>query len=82
MLIYFLLVSLFLFFFSRKFIKNLLEQDLKKLLSIAVNMEIEGEKTLDFLKTSFEKLKNNLAHTYIEFLILKNLELKLINKIK
>jgi len=82
MLIYFLLVILVIFFFSKKILKNLLDQDLHKLLVIAVNIEIEGEKILEVIKNSYKKLKINLAQTCLEFLILKNLELKLLNKIK
>ncbi len=79
MLIYFLLVLTLIFFFSKIVLKTFLTSDIKKLLDIILELELEGNKTLLILKESFRKLKSNVAQVLLEFLILKNLELKLFN---
>jgi hypothetical protein len=82
MLIYFLLISLGLFFFIKTLLRQLLENDLKKFLSLLLEIEIGGEKNLESLKTFLLKLRLNTTINHLELLLLKNIELKLIKKIK
>ena len=80
MLIYFIFISIAIFFFARSFLFNFLNDDLQKFLTILLQIEWEGEKTLLFFKQFLIKLKNFLISTQLEFLLVKNFELKLLKK--
>lgn len=82
MLIYFLTVIFVLSIFITKFIKNYIQVDIYKFLEIVVNVEENSNKTLTLLKIYLNKLKLNLIFNNIELLLVKNLETKLVKKIK
>ena len=81
MLIYFLLISLSLFFFLKNFLNQLFQQDLKNFLSLVLEIEIEGEKNLNFYKFYINKLRLNSIFNQLELILIKNLEIKLIKKL-
>ncbi len=81
MLIYFLLISLGLFVFLKNFLNKLLQQDLKNFLSLTLELELEGEKNLNFYKFYLNKLRTNSIFNQLELILVKNLEIKLIKKL-
>jgi len=82
MLIYFLIIVLCLSIFFSNFLKKFLKNDILKFLEVILNIEDNSNKIIFFLKNYLLKLKLNLIINNIEYLLLKNIEIKLIKKIK
>jgi len=82
MLIYFLLVITTLSIFLRQLLKTLVAQDVQKFLVVLLNIELEGEKILSFLKNFYLKLRENTILNYLELFLTKNFEFKLVQKSK
>lgn len=82
MLVYFLIIAISLSIFLSRFLSNFLRNDLLKFIEILINIEDNSNKIIFFLKNYLLKLKLNLVINNLEFLLLKNLEIKLIKKIK
>jgi len=82
MLIYFLVIVFCLSIFLSNFLSNFLKNDISKFLEIVVSIEENSNKIIFLLKNYLLKLKFNSVLNNIEFLLLKNLEIKLVKKIK
>jgi len=82
MLIYFLIISISLIIFLKSFLNTVLLNDLKKFLLLITESELESNKNFEFLREYLLKLKINNVQNQLELLLLKNLELKLVKKIK
>lgn len=82
MLIYFLVIVFCLSIFLSNFLSNFLKNDISKFLEIVVSIEENSNKIIFLLKNYLFKLKFNSVLNNIEFLLLKNLEIKLVKKIK
>jgi len=82
MLIYFLIIAISLFFFLKSFFKTLLQKDMRTFISIVCEIEEQGNNAIMLLKNFLVKLQVNTLTNQLEFLLLKNLEVKLIKKIK
>jgi len=80
MLIYFLLISSLIFFFCRFLLQKMLDTDIWKVLTIISELEIEGEKVLLILKSSFLELKNFIVLNFTILILEKNIELRLLKK--
>jgi hypothetical protein len=82
MLIYFLIITSILFFFCNNFITTVIKEDLNKFLQIIYLIEENSNKIIFSLKNYLLKLQLNIVMSNLEFLLLKNLEVKLLRKIK
>lgn len=82
MLIYFLIITVVLFFLIKNLINSLIRDDLTKFLQIILNIEENTNKIINILKKYLIKLQLNLVINNLELLLLKNLEVKLFKKIK
>jgi hypothetical protein len=82
MLIYFLIIILGLFISLNFFLKSIISKDLIKFITLVCEIEDESNTIITLLKNFLIKLKVNSLCNQLEFLLLKNLEVKLIKKIK
>jgi len=82
MLIYFLIISFFLFNFAKVILNDLINKDIKKFISFIVEIEEESNNLSKTLISFLVKLKINVTTSVLENLLIKNLEVKAVKRIK
>lgn len=82
MLIYFLIISFFLFNFAKIILNDLINKDIKKFISFIVEIEEESNNLSKTLISFLVKLKINVTTSVLENLLIKNLEVKAVKRIK